>query len=269
MIAALIFDTPALVDDGRVVRRASYVPRSTLPITAACLVANGARETLARLLATELEVDLIEPTIPLAAERRTLLENAAIVRVRGRLCDGFVVLRPLDQRRLVALAFDEHERSESDALSEIERATVDRVIAALVPLCNTLCGTLGPVRSESAERAACDLVTYFEVRTTGAVRLAIGFALAADPAEAVTDTVTLEDLADVELEATIEVAAGYVGVPAFSRLTNGATLALDTGLDMPGMLRFGDVDFARGTCGVSGGRRALRLDVEPVTCAAR
>lgn len=257
MIATLAFVAPQPLGDGRVVRRATFVRRSSLPLSAACLVANGVRETLARLLAIELDVALVEPAMPSAAERALLLDGATVARVRGRLCDGFVVVRPLDARRIVALAFGERERDERDPLSEIEGATLDRILASLVPLCNTLCGTLGPVMRESSERAACDLVTYFEVRTTGDARVAIGFALARDPAELVGDRITLADLADVDLPGTVVFATGALGVPAFSRLAVGATVALETPLGAAGTLAFGGVALARGACGVVDGRRAL------------
>jgi hypothetical protein len=224
------------------------------------LVANGVREVLTRLLGVDVEVDLVEPAMPGVDERRILVAGATIVRVRGRLCDGFVVVRPADARRLVALAFGEEQRSEPEALSEIERATLERIVAALVPLCNTLCGTLGPVRNESGERAACDLSTYFEVRTNGRVRFALGFGLSRDPVEEVCDRLTLDDLADVEIEGTVEFARGVVGVPAFSRLARGLSLMLETPLGAPGTLRFGDVAFARGRCGVANGRNAISFE---------
>jgi flagellar motor switch/type III secretory pathway protein FliN len=256
VIAALTFGPPQLAG-ARALRRIAFAPRSTLPLSAACLVANGVRETLSRLLAAELEVDLIEPAMPGPSERRVLLEGATIVRVRGRLCDGFIILRPADAQRLAALAFGEDERSERAPLSDIESTTLDRIASALVPLCNTLCGTLGPVTRELAERAACDLTTYFEVRTTGSVRVALGFGLDRDPAEEIGERITLDDLADVELEGSVEFARGTLGVPAFSRLACGVTLALDTLLGGPGTLRFGDVRFARGDCGVVSGRNAF------------
>ncbi len=260
MIASLTFAEPQLLGDGRRLRQPSFVPRSSLPLSAACLVANGARETLARLLATDIDVELVEPSIPAPAERAVLLEGATVFRVRGRICDGFVIVRPNDARRIVALAFGEHERSERDPLSEIERATLERVATALVPLCNTLCGTLGPVVRETNDRATCDLVTYFEVRTTGALRLAIGFALARDPVEEIGERITLDDLSGVELAARVVFATGSLGVPAFSRLAIGATIALDTALGALGTLHVGDVAVARGSCGVVDGRSVMLVD---------
>ncbi len=260
MIATLAFGDPVADGRGRRLRSPRFVPRSTLPLGAACVVANGLREQLSRQLACELDVELIEPAVPGPAERRTLLDRATIVRVRGRLCDAFVIVRPADGRRLAALAFGETERSERDALSGIERATLDRIVTGLVPLCNTLCGTLGPVTRETVERAACDLATYFEVRTTGASRIAVGFGLTTDPAEAVSDPLALDDIGAIELEGRVEVGSGVLGVPAFSRIAVGATLALETELGTPGTLRFGDVAFARVTCGVANGRNAAVFD---------
>lgn len=258
MIHCLTFGA-AREERGRVLRAPAFVPRSTLPLSAACVVANGVREHLSRSLATDLEVRLIEPAIPGAPERSLLVAGATVLRVRGGLCDGFVIVRPADARRLVALAFGETERREGAPLSAIERVTLDRVLLGLAPLCNSLCGTLGAVTREPPERAEAELVTYFEVRTTGREPLAIGFGLARDPAEDVSDCIPLEALADVELRGRVEVGAGRVGAAVFAGIAPDATLLLDAALDDSGVLRFGDVVFARGTCGVSGGRAALRI----------
>lgn len=266
MIAALTFGAPFGLPDGRVVRTCAFVPRSNLPLSAACLVANGVRETLARLLASEIEVELFEPAIPGARERALLLAGAIVYRVRGRIGDGFVIVRAADARMLVARAYG--ERTGNGALSEIETATLERIVLAMVPLCNTLCGTLGPVARDSAERAACDIATYFEVRTTGSERIAIGFALTKDPPETVDERITLADLADVELRGSVAFACGTLAVPAFSRLCAGATIALDTPLGGTGTLHFGDVVFARGTCGARDGRSAIRFDDAAAPVAA-
>jgi len=175
------------------------------------------------------------------------------------LCDAFLIVRGDDARRLVALAFGETECGERAALSAIERATFDRILAALVPLCNTLCGALGAAIREQPEIAAADLVTYFEVRAHGSPPVAVGFALSRDPAEDVREYLSVEDLADVELPGTVACATGTIDVATFARLAPGATLPLDTPLAGHGTLRFGDVAFARGICGVAAGRCALRV----------
>ncbi len=261
MIAALAFGPSARAPGGRAVRAVRFVPRSTLPLSAACLVANGVREQLSRLLAAELDVELLEPAIPGPAERRMLVAGATIVRVRGRKTDAFVIVRPADARRLVAVAFGESERPDGENLSAIERATLERIASSLVPLCNALCGTLGPVTRETNDRAACDIATYFEVRTTGPLRIAIGFSLSRDPAEEVCGSLELRDLADVELALRVEFAAGSLGVPAFSRIAPGATIRFDTRLGESGTLRCGDVALGGVTCGVINGRNAASFDV--------
>jgi len=266
MIAALAFGASRAFGL-RSIRDAGFVPRSTLPVSAACLVANGARETLSSLLAAELDFELVEPAIPGPPERRLLLAGATIARVRGRLCDGFIILRPAAVRRVIAYAFGEGE-SGRERLSQIERATLDRVVAALVPLCNTLCGTLGAVVRESEARAAADMATYFEVRATSAADFAVGFGITRDPAEEVGGRLTLDDLSDVELDAAVEFARGTLGVPAFARLGSGVTVALETPLGAAGTLRVGGVAVARGRCGIANGRRAIAFDNHAGSTAA-
>jgi hypothetical protein len=259
MITALRFGPPASGPGGRVLREMSFSVRSTFPLQAACLVANGLREQLTRLLAHDFELDLVEPTLVSTQARRVLFASSLTYRVRGRLCDAFIVLRSTDARRLVAAAFGEVERPERDPLSEIERATLERIISAIAPLCAPLCGQPGAVTREPAERAEIESVTYFEVRTSGALAVAIGFALTRDPAEEVGPRLALDDLLDVRLEGTVECARGSIGVRAFAQLDAHATLTLETQLEAPGILRFGEVAVARGTCGAFEGRSTFAV----------
>jgi hypothetical protein len=266
MIQLLHFD-PAAGESSRRWRKPVFVPRSTLPLSAACVVANGVREHLARALASDLDVALSEPAVPGPKERAVLLQGATILRVRGRLCDGFVCVRPGDARRLVALAFGENERREGTPLSAIERATLERVMLGIVPLCNSLCGTLGAVTRETPERAAIELVTYLEVRATAREPFAVGFGLTRDPAGDVADCIELEALADVELHGRVRVGTGRIATGDFARLAPAATLTLDAPLDGGGVLFFGDVAFARGACGVANGHGALRIGGGPAASA--
>jgi flagellar motor switch/type III secretory pathway protein FliN len=257
MIAALGFGDLEVRDDGRAVRSLRFEPRSTLPLSAACVVANGARETLSRMLARPIEVDVIEPAIPAADARRIVLRDAFVQRVRGRVCDAFVIVRPLDARRLVASAYGESERRDDAPLSEIEGTTLERIVTSLVPLCVALCGDIRSSARETPERALHDCATYFEVRALGASSFAIGFALSADPREAVEPQLHLDDLADLELPVRAIFARGAVAVPAFARLSPGALLRLDTPLGAPGILEIGGVRFGRVVCGVRGTHAAV------------
>jgi len=260
VIATLRFDSPEPTGDGRTLRKAAFRARSTFPLQAACLVANGLREQLSRLLAHEFELDLVEPTLVASSARRVLFASAFTYRVRGRLCDAFIVVRATDARRLVAAAFGEPERPERDPLSEIERTTLERIIGAIAPLCAPLCGPAGVISREPPERAEIESVTYFEVRTSGALAVAIGFALTRDPPEEVGQRLSLDDLLEVELEGSVECARGAIDLSSFAQLDVQSLVPLRTALEEAGMLRFGQVVFAHGGCGALGGQSTFVVD---------
>jgi hypothetical protein len=251
MIAALRFGVPREVG-GRMLQPLGFAMRSTLPLPAICLTANGVCEQLKRLLACDFELEVVEPVIPGSAAREILFEDALTYRVRGHVCDVFIVLRPLDARRLSATAFGEARRPESLPLSEVESTTLERILAAIAPLCVPLCGRIGTATLEQARRAQTECVTYFEVRTSGAPLISIGFALTSDPPEEATRYLQVTDLLDVELTARVEFARGEVSFASFASLDREATVVLRTGLSENGTLRFGDAVFARGACGVQG-----------------
>lgn len=257
MMHALGFGSPEMLADGRVVRVARFAPRSNLPATAACLVANGAREQLSRLLALDLETDVTEPAVLDASARSVLFGAGFAYRVRGHGCDAFVTLRAAEAKRLAAAAFGELEATPDVALSPLERATLERLASALTALCAPLCGAVRAVRAESPERAAREAETYFEVRTGGKLVAAIGFALTRDPAEAAGEPFALEELEDLEIPCRVEFARGVLGLDACARLASNALVALDSAVGESGTLFAGDVPLLRGECGVRDGRRAF------------
>ncbi len=259
MIVALAFGQPEILPDGRSLRRAAFHARSELPLSAACLIGNGVRQELARLLAIELETEVTEPALPDAAARAVLLADAIAYRVSGQRGDAFVMVRARDARRLVAAAFGERERPDGVALSAIERTTLERLIGALVPLCATLCGTVRAWEPESRARLADAARTYFEVRVVSGVEAALGFALATDPAPSIGEPLGIDDVAAIEIECSVEFARGSVGAAAFARLEPGAVLHLDTRLGAPGILRVAGVPLALGTCGAREGRASFAL----------
>jgi flagellar motor switch/type III secretory pathway protein FliN len=258
MIAALRFGT-ARPENGRMLRPAVFGLRSTLPLSAASVVANGVRETLVRLLGRECEVELLEPIVPGPEERRVLAAEGLVWRVRGRRADGFVILRPVDAARLAGLAFGEPERPATAPLSELERETLDRLFAALVPLCTSLCGTLGPAVRIRGDVAAAEVASYFEVRTLALPRIAVGFGMSVDPPEKAGSALTLDDLGDVEVAGSVRFASGALALPHFARLGRGAVVPLDTHLNAPAFLCVGGVRIARGDAGASGGSRAFAV----------
>jgi len=258
VIVALTFGEPETLPDGRMLRAARFVPRSSLPASAACLIANGAREQLSRLLALELETEVTEPAVLDASARAVLFAGGFAYRVRGRGCDAFVALRAPEAKRLVAAAFGELESSGEATLSVLERATLERLASALTALCAPLCGAVRAVAAESPERAAREAETYFEVRTGGRVAASIGFAVTRDPAEPeAAEPFGLDELEDVEIPCRVEFARGVLDVSVFSRLTPQATLVLDTALGERGTFLAADVPLLRGICGARDGRRAF------------
>lgn len=259
MIAALAFESPRRRLDGRIVRRIGFRAKSDLPLSAVCLVANGVREAFAQLLGCRLESDVFEAAI-LERPAAIAFEEAIVRRFRGRLCDVFIGVRRADAGRLVATAFGECERS-ATSLSEIEAATLERLVGALAPLCVPLCGEIRGIALETAEVAAAEATTYFEIRLSGGVEATLAFALTADPAGAVgAATLQFADLAEVEVECVAECAVVALGAAELAALRPGMTLRLETQLDAGGTLTVGGIPFARGTCGARGGRAAFIVE---------
>jgi flagellar motor switch protein FliM len=263
MIAALSFTDARRLPDGRSIRRPTFAPRSTLPLAAACAIANGVRERLRSMLAAEVDVALIEPTAPNTDARRTLFARAHVTRIAGARTDGYVMVRPVDARRLVAGAFREPERTDVMPLSEIESRVLERVVGAIVPLFASICGPIAAVTRETPERAMRECCTYFEARVSGALQAAIGFALTSEPPEEVRAAVGLDELGDVALEVRVELGRGRVRLPAIATLRAGSVIPLETGLDDPGVLTVGGFGVALGTCGVRDGRCAFSV-TEPL-----
>jgi len=183
VIADLAFLEPRLGRHGRAVREIGFARRSGLPLSAACLVANGVREHFGRLLGRALETEVIAPVVPDAHFFRVLFEEAIIRRVRGRLCEAFIAIRPDDARRLIAVAFVEPERGPT-ALSQVERLTLDRLFAALPPLIFVIeAGWYAVVAlafSSERPRAAYLRSKFWIDRLAGAVMGALGVRLVVD-----------------------------------------------------------------------------------------
>lgn len=259
MIAALSFTHARRLPDGRALRRPTFAPRSTLPLAAACAIANGVRERLRSMLAAEVDVVLIAPTAPGTDARRMLFAQAHVTRISGARNDAYVVLRPVDARRVVAGAFREPERADVTPLSEIESRVLERVVGAIVPLLASICGPIGAITLESPDRALRECSTYFEVRVSGTLRAAIGFALTSEPPELVGASVGLDELGEVTLEVRVELGRGRVQLPAIATLRAGSVIPLATELDEPGLLTVGGFGVALGTCGVRDGRWAFSV----------
>jgi len=89
------------------VRRLRFVPRSSIPVEAACVVANGIRETLRELFGETCELVIGEPAALDAKAWSLLARDALLFLTRGRQTDIVLVLPQRDARRLVLRAFGE------------------------------------------------------------------------------------------------------------------------------------------------------------------
>ena len=110
-----------------------------LPVSAACIVASGVRETLGALFGAPVALKLYEPMIPNAAAWGAIVRNAHVYRLRGTLIDAAVIVRPEDARALAAGAFGEHDTR--GALSALERTVLERIVRAIAAQCGPICGT--------------------------------------------------------------------------------------------------------------------------------
>src|SRR6202035_2366080 len=83
--------------------------RASIPLEAACVVANGIRETLRELLGERCELVLGEPAALSAQAWGVLARDALLFLTRGRRTDIVLVLPQPDARPLVLRAVGEHD----------------------------------------------------------------------------------------------------------------------------------------------------------------
>jgi flagellar motor switch protein FliM len=243
----------------RQVRSWVVARRSSLPASAACVVANGVRESLAALFAAPVELRVIEPSIPRACAWPTLLRDALLYRVRGSVADAVVVLRSDDAATLAAALFGEPPSRANRPLSPFERDVLDRTIGSLAAHLGSVCGTresLGAERVDRIER----LATYFELSLVEPVAARIGIALTRDPSSQPQTRIEAAHLAEVPIAARVSFDLGRVSSRAVAALATGAVLPVrPEELHRCRLVAFGRA-LARGTCGLADGRRALRID---------
>lgn len=253
-MTVLGFERESGIVNGRRVRRARFERRSSLPVSSACIVANGVRETLGALLATPVSLRLLEPAVPAPAAWNAICNGAQLFGVRGPLCDAAFVLRPHDAACLASSAFGE----EADAPRQLSAVEQEVLVRAL----RGLAGSLAPVcgRELSPLERILDIsgyVTYFELLLERPVTARIGVALSCDPAARGPVTLRIEDLLDVKIELSVEFAAGMLPAAAFLDLRPGANVPMKTRVGEPGVLKMGGAALARGECGAMGERNAM------------
>ncbi len=238
-----------------------FEPRSSLPTTAACVVANGVRETLSSLLGTPASMSICEPIIPRPQAWTAIVREALLYRVRGSVADAALVLRAVDAIAIAAAAFGEPEEDPpARALSAIEREVIDRTANAIAANLSAICGAReGP---HFVERVASigGFVTYFELLLEEPASARIGIALSRDPAPEPRSRVAFGHLAPVRISAAGEIDLGTVDAGTAASLAPGAIVPLrPTDMQRCMLTAFGK-RLARGHCGVRNGRYALTVD---------
>jgi flagellar motor switch/type III secretory pathway protein FliN len=251
------FARRSCVVNGLRVRPSFFQSRSTLPVSAACLVANAARQTLADLLGAAVSLKLLEPVIPDGAGWSSIGAGALVFAVRGAHSDAAIVLRADDALALACAALGERIESPR-GLSAIEAELVARIASAL-------CGSLTPVCGVRDARQIARLktlegyVTYFEVIVEEPARARIGIALSRETQSPSAPGLSTADLHEIDVRLRVEIAHGFVPAAAIVSLRPGDVFKLDSALGDPARLSAGGTILARGQCGNVGARRALQI----------
>ena len=246
------------------VRPLRFVPRVSIPLQAACLVANGLRETLRELLGERCELLLGEPVAVDAAAWPVLAADAFLFLTRGRQTDVVLVLPQADARRLVLHAFGEGDTLPEGACTALEVHALERIAARCAatfdPLCAERAGASRPVAAREVPQCAA----YFDVRVQAPVPLTLGIGIVRDlPDPGASGALAPGALDDVPLRARAVMGAGTIGGAALGALRPGDVVALDAALDAPARLVLAGRTIARGTCGTAGGRSAFLVREVP------
>ncbi|MEO6835479.1 MAG: hypothetical protein ABI231_06180 [Candidatus Tumulicola sp.] len=242
------------------VREARFEERSSLPVSAACVVSSGVRETLASLLGVAVAVRLLEPVIPAPEAWPAIARGATLYRLRGSVADAAIVLRPADAAAIAAAAFGEGAvSSPARALSPLERDVLDATAAAIAGTLNAVCGTHEGELLERVQTVS-GFVTYFEILLERPIEARIGIALSRDPVPEPRGRLLLEDLGDLTLAPIVSVDVTSIAAGALAELSLGAIVPMSRSRALRGTLRLGRQALARGTCGTHEGRYALAIE---------
>jgi hypothetical protein len=259
-VKCLRFERRSVSIEGRSVRRMTFEERSLLPLSAACVVASGVRETLGGLIGEAVLLKLYEPAIPSADAWKQIARDASIYRVHGACGDAAVILRAADAAALAGAAFGEPQ-TPATSLSVLERTVVERTVRAIAAQFGPICGTLEPQNVEEIHGIS-GLQTFFELQIERPVSARIGVALARDPQPETHARIDSEALLDLEIELAVRSDFGSFAALAVAELEPGSILRFPLGT-LRGTLEIAGTPLAGGECGVNGGRYAIVLDQNP------
>jgi len=239
------------------VRPSFFRSRSMLPVSAACLVANSARQTLSDLFGSVVSLKLLEPVVPDGAGWNSIGADALVFAVRGAHSDAAIVLRPHDALALACAALG--ERTESPrGLSTIETELAARIASALCGSLSAVCGVRDP-RQIDRRKTLEGYLTYFELIVEEPVSARIGIALSREPQSQSAPGLSISDLHEIDVRLGVEIAQGLLPATALCSLRPGDVFKLDSALGEAARLWAGGAVVARGQCGNLGARRAFAI----------
>ncbi len=242
---------------GRRIRPSLFESRSTLPVPAACLVANGARQILSDLLGAPVSLKLLEPVIPGEAGWSSIGADALVFAMRGAQSDAAIVLRAQDALALACAALG--ERAESlRGLSAIENELAGRIASALSSSLSPVCASRDP-RQVNRAKSLEGYVTYFELILEEPVQARVGIALSREPQSQVAPGLKTGDLEEIGICLRVEIAHGFLPAASLALLRVGQSFKFDSALGDAARLVAGGAIVARGQCGTLGARRAFAV----------
>ncbi len=242
----------------RCVRPMVFAARTAFPVSAACVIANGVRETLAALYKTQVELRLFEPEVPSAHGWSAITEGARLYRIAGSRADAALIVRPSDALALASAAFGE-PASGARGLSPVESTVLERIIATLAANFVTICGGRAETLVAQPVHAIDGFLTFFEIAVEQPVSAAIGIAIARQSAADVQGGLQIEDLLDVDVEVRIHTEGTIVPAGELAALEPGAIVPITVSTGLIAVATVAGRPLARGECGVRNNRIALAI----------
>lgn len=256
MIADLVF-APA---DVQGVRAARFIARPRIPLGAACLVANGIRETLREIFGGTCEVMLGEPAAIDVRAWQILSRGAYCFLTRGRHTDVVLTVPSAGARALVLRAFGEDAPSAEGRCSALEVQAVERIAARCAAAFDPLCAERRGASLAVPPRDLPECVAYFDVRVHTPIGLTLGIGLVRDlPDPGPSGALAPAVLASARVDVRAELATGTIAAHRLLALRVGDVVRMETKVGSPASLKVGPERIARGACGVLAGHHAFQV----------